>query len=99
MTIIPYPREIGDISISNGTIFINGKGIIDKNNSEITDASLMNNWLQAKKNSGTPVVVDYVLSEQTEENIEIPSIPNLTGNITYSIDTTIKPSSINYTTK
>ena len=34
-------------------------------------------WLTEKYNSGLPVVVDYVLSEQTEENIEVPSIPEL----------------------
>ena len=41
----------------------------------------------------------FVLETPTEESIDVPEIPSLTGNVTYSIGTNIKPSSINYTTR
>ena len=41
----------------------------------------------------------YLLATPTEESIDVPEIPTLTGNVTYSIGTSIKPSSINYTTR
>ena len=66
------------------------------------DISTIEDWknkLVGYADSNKPLKVIYQLANETEENIEVPSIPNLTGNITYSIDTTIKPSSINYSTK
>ena len=45
------------------------------------------------------VKLNYLLAKPTEESIDVPEIPSLTGNVTYSIDTSIKPSSINYTTR
>ncbi len=39
----------------------------------------------------------YLLATPTEESIDVPEIPTLTGNVTYTIGTSIKPSSINYT--
>ena len=38
----------------------------------------------------------FVLETPSEESIDVPVIPSLTGNIRYSIDTTVQPSSINY---
>ena len=66
------------------------------------DISTIEDWknkLVGYADSNKPLKVIYQLANETEESVEIPSIPNLTGNITYSIDTTIKPSSINYSTK
>ena len=66
------------------------------------DISTIEDWknkLVGYADNNKPLKVIYQLANETEENIEVPSIPNLTGNITYSIDTTIKPSSINYSTK
>ena len=45
------------------------------------------------------VKLNYLLTTPTEESVDIPEIPSLTGNVTYSIGTSIKPSSINYTTR
>ena len=56
-------------------------------------------WLTEKYNSGDPVLVDYILATPTEESIDVPELPSLTGNVTYTIGTSIKPSSINYTTR
>ena len=56
----------------------------------------MNTWLTEKSNSGNPVLVDYILETPTEESIDVPEIPSLTGNVTYIIDTSIKPSKIEY---
>ena len=41
----------------------------------------------------------FVLETTAEESIDVPEIPSLTGNVTYSVGTSIKPSSINYTTR
>ena len=41
----------------------------------------------------------YLLATPTEENVTVPELPSLTGNVTYTIGTSIKPSSINYTTR
>ena len=45
------------------------------------------------------VKLNYLLATPTEESVDIPEIPSLTGNVTYSVGTSIKPSSINYTTR
>ena len=41
----------------------------------------------------------FVLETPAEESVAVPEIPSLTGNVTYTIGTSIKPSSINYTTR
>ena len=53
-------------------------------------------WLTEKYNSGDPVLVDYILATPTEESIDVPEIPSLTGNITYSVGTSITSSKIEY---
>ena len=45
------------------------------------------------------VKLNYLLVTPTEESIDVPEIPSLTGNVTYTIGTSTKPSSINYTTR
>ncbi len=72
-----------------GSVFI-------KNIDYKSDISNFKKWLSDQYNNGNPVLVDYILTIPTEESVDIPSIPTLTGNITYSIGTTVQPSSINY---
>ena len=42
------------------------------------------------------VKLNYLLVTPTEENIDVPEIPSLTGNVTYSIGTSIKPNKLEY---
>ena len=66
------------VSAGNSYITSNGTTLVMVNTDQsLNTTSLWNNWLNEQYTNGTPVVVDYVLSEQTEENIEIPSIPEL----------------------
>ena len=89
-------NEFGVLSNQYGALYFSGKNIVEKDNSELSDSSLMNTWLTEKSNSGNPVLVDYILETPTEESIDVPEIPTLTGNVTYSIGTSIKPSKIEY---
>ena len=89
-------NEFGVLSNQFGVLYFSGKNIVEKDNSELSDSSLMNTWLTEKSNSGNPVLVDYILETPTEESVDIPSIPSLTGNVTYSIGTRTKPSKIEY---
>ena len=68
-------------------------------NKDIETLEEWKNHVLNKYNSGIPIKVVYVLMAPTEESIDVPEIPSLTGNVTYSIGTSIKPSSINYTTR
>ena len=42
------------------------------------------------------VKLNYLLATPTEESVDIPEIPSLTGNVTYSIGTSIKPNRLEY---
>ena len=84
-----YLVAINYYSNSCGSVFI-------KNIDYKSDTSNFKKWLSDQYDSGEPVLVDYILETPTEESVAIPEIPTLTGNITYSIDTTVQPSSINY---
>ena len=42
------------------------------------------------------VKLNYLLATPTEENIDVPEMPSLTGNVTYTIDTSIKPNKLEY---
>ena len=71
-------------------------------NTIATDVDTLKSWLAAKYNSGSPVIVEYVLDTPTEEIIEVPQIPTFRNTPTIkgimtslSVDTTIKPSSTN----
>ena len=72
---------------------------LEKSLLSTSDETGFKSWLTTKYNSGEPVLVDYILSAPTEESVDVPDIPSLTGNVTYSVGTSIKPSSINYTTR
>ena len=61
-----------------------------------SDVSNFKKWLSDQYDSGEPVLVDYILETPTEESIDIPELSSLTGNVTYSIDTSIKPSKTEY---
>ena len=58
---------------------------------DITSTPSFKTWLSA---NNTEVV--YELSEPIEQSIELPTMPTLTGNVTYEISTSISPSSIEY---
>ena len=71
-------------------------------NTIATDVDTLKSWLAAKYNSGSPVIVEYVLDTPTEEIIEVPQIPTFRNTPTIkgimtslSVDTTIKPSATN----
>lgn len=71
-------------------------------NTIATDVDTLKSWLAAKYNSGSPVIVEYVLGTPTEEIIEVPQIPTFRNTPTIrgimtslSVDTTIKPSATN----
>ena len=71
-------------------------------NTIATDVDTLKSWLAAKYNSGSPVIVEYVLNTPTEEIIEVPQIPTFRNTPTIkgimtslSVDTTIKPSATN----
>ena len=53
-------------------------------------------WLKEQYNLNNPMKIDYVLETPTEESIDVPEISSLTGNVTYSIDTPVQPSKIEY---
>ena len=60
------------------------------------------NMLATQYNLGNPVKIVWRRHDKqifSEESIDIPELPSLTGNVTYTIGTSIKPSSINYTTR
>ena len=60
------------------------------------------NMLATQYNLGNPVKIVWRRYDKqifSEESIDVPEIPSLTGNVTYSVGTSIKPSSINYTTR
>ena len=42
------------------------------------------------------VKLNYLLATPTEESVDVPEIPSLTGNVTYDIGTSIKPSKLEY---
>ena len=87
-----YQVAINYYNNSCGSLFI-------KNIDYKSDVSNFKKWLSDQYDSGDPVLVDYILTTPTEESVNIPELPSLTGNVTYSIGTSIKPSSINYTTR
>lgn len=71
-------------------------------NTIATDVDTLKSWLAAKYNSGSPVIVEYVLDTPTEEIIEVPQIPTFRNTPTIkgimtslSVDTTIKPTATN----
>lgn len=71
-------------------------------NTIATDVDTLKSWLVSKYNSGSPVIVEYVLDTPTEEIIEVPQIPTFRNTPTIrgimtslSVDTTIKPSATN----
>ena len=71
-------------------------------NTIATDVDTLKSWLADKYNSGSPVIVEYVLNTPTEEIIEVPQIPTFRNTPTIkgimtslSVDTTIKPSATN----
>ena len=69
---------------------------LEKSLLSTSDETGFKSWLTTKYNSGEPVLVDYILSAPTEESVDVPDIPSLTGNVTYTIGTSIKPSKIEY---
>ena len=54
--------------------------------------------LQQQYNARNPLVVNYVLAEQTEETIDLPNIELLNGSSTLSINTEVSPSNVKLTT-
>ena len=65
-------------------------------NKDIETLEEWENHVLNKYNSGIPIKVVYVLMAPTEESIDVPEIPSLTGNVTYSVDTSIKSSKMEY---
>ena len=65
-------------------------------NKDIETLEEWKNHVLNKYNSGIPIKVVYVLMAPTEESIDVPEIPSLTGNVTYTIGTSIKPNKIEY---
>lgn len=67
-----------------------------------TDVATLKSWLASKYESGSPVIVEYILNTPIEETIEVPNIPTFRNSPTIrgmmtslSVDTTIKPSATN----
>ena len=57
------------------------------------------NMLATQYNLGNPVKIVWRRYDKqifSEESIDVPEIPSLTGNVTYSVGTSIKPSKIEY---
>jgi len=66
----------------------------------ITTSSSLNNWkafLKARYNSENPVKVVYVSSTPIEESVELPKINTINVTTQISIDTSIDPSSYEFT--
>ncbi len=55
-------------------------------------------FLQQQNNAGNPLVVNYVLAEQSEETIDLPNIELLDGSSTLLINTEVSPSKVTLTT-
>ena len=71
-------KSITSYKEGNSYITNNGTALVMFNtNQAINTTSLWNNWLNEQYTNSTPVVVDYVLSKEEEESIEVPSIPEL----------------------
>ena len=54
-------------------------------------------WLADQYSAGTPVCVWYILSEPTTETVNAPTITPASGSNTFSVGTTLAPSSVSIT--
>lgn len=81
---------------SGAFLLYNGNEIYIKYN-YTTSVDDFKAFLAERYAAGTPVTVWYVLSTPTTEQVTVPAITPATGNNTFTIDTTLQPSSVSIT--
>lgn len=54
-------------------------------------------YIQQQYANGTPVILYYILATPTTESVTAPSIPTTGGEVSIDVDTTVKPSELDFT--
>ena len=87
-----YAISVGEMGANSATSAQNRYIILCV--SGLTTAQDYTDWLTTQYNNGTPVEIYYIAATATETSITTPDIPTIDGSNTFTVGTTVNPSTV-----